>query len=226
MERTVAKNVCARCSGSWRSSSKALIFSRLKGLPRESAWHSMQRTGCGRYGEQLPKHSARRQKCRCELPGGMHSAKSAVLSCASGVLLNRATPYAAAAGHSSSSAMGQTAVPSTPLPRTSVSPRAFSGTLNFRRRVFARNPHHKRGFPVPQAAPAKSIISTVLPNTAKPRSKERMLGCWGGPAARIRACIMRISSSRALGAENPAAKCPRNYMEGSTSSTVLTLSKI
>ena len=36
--------------------------------------------------------------------------------------LNRATPYVAAAGHSPSSAMGQTAVPPTPLHRTSVSP--------------------------------------------------------------------------------------------------------
>ena len=111
---------------------------------------------------------------------------SAVLQYASGVgglsrrLLNRATPYVAAAGHSPSSAMGQTAVPPTPLHRTSVSPRAFSGTLSFRRRVFAGNPHHRRGFPVPQAAPPKSIMSTGLPNTPIPRSNERMLGCWGG----------------------------------------------
>ena len=112
--------------------------------------------------------------------------KSAVLPYASGVgglsrrLLNRATPYVAAAGHSPSSAMGQTAVPPTPLHRTSVSPRALSGTLSFRRHVFAGNPHHRRGFPVPQAAPPKSIMSTVLPNTPFPKSKERMLGCWGG----------------------------------------------
>ena len=155
---------------------------------------------------------------RCELPG-MHSVpKSAVLPYASGVgglsrrLLNRATPYVAAAGHSPSSAMGRTAVPPTPLHRTSVSPRALSGTLSFRRRVFARNPHHRRGFPVPQAAPPKSIMSTVLPNTPIPRSKERMLGCWGVPEAGIKARIMSIS--RALGAEKPAAKRPRSYMEG------------
>ena len=123
---------------------------------------------------------------RCELPG-MHSVpKSAVLPYASGVgglsrrLLNRATPYVAAAGHSPSFAMGRTAVPPTPLHRTSVSPRALSGMLIFRRRVFAGNPHHRRGFPVPQAAPPKSIMSTVLPNTPFPKSKEQMLGCWGG----------------------------------------------
>ena len=124
---------------------------------------------------------------RCELPG-MHSVpKSAVLPYASGVgslsrrLLNRATPYVAAAGHSPSSAMGQTAMPPTPLHRTSVSPQALSGTLSFRRHVFAGNPHHRRGFPVPQAAPAKNIMSTVLPNTPFPKSKGgRMLGCWGG----------------------------------------------
>ena len=54
------------------------------------------------------------------------------------------------------------------------------GTLSFRRRVFAGNPHDRRGFPVPQAAPPKSIMSTVLPNTPFPKSKERMSGCWGG----------------------------------------------
>ena len=138
----------------------------------------MQRAGCGRS----------RTASRCELPG-MHSVpKSAVLPYASRVgglsrrLLNRATPYVAAAGHSPSSAMGQTAVPLTPLHRTSVSPRALLGTLSFRRRVFAGNPHHRRGFPVPQAAPRKAscIMSTVLPNTPFPKSKERMLGCWGG----------------------------------------------
>ena len=127
-------------------------------------------------------------------------------------LLNRATPYVAAAGHSPSSAMGQTAVPPTPLHRTSVSPRALLGTLSFRRRVFAGNPHHRRGFPVPQAAPPKSIMSTVLPNTNFPKSKERMLGCWGVPEAGIRARIMSIS--RALGAEKPAAKRPRSCMDG------------
>ena len=120
----------------------------------------------------LEDRSAALGSSRCELPG-MHSVpKSAVLPYASGVgglsrrLLNRATPYVAAAGHSPSSAMGQTAVGPTPLHRTSVSPRAISGTLIFRRRVFA--------------GPPQSIMSTVLPNTPFPKSKERMLGCWGG----------------------------------------------
>ena len=45
-----------------------------------------------------------------------------------------------------------------------------------------------------------------------PKFKERMLGCWGVPEAGIRARIMSIS--RALGAEKPAAKRPRSYMEG------------
>ena len=134
----------------------------------------------------LEDRSAALGSSRCERPV-MHSVpKSAVLPYASGVgglsrrLLNRATPYVAAAGHSPSSAMGRTAVPPTPLHRTSVSPRALSGTLSFRRRVFAGNPHHRRGLPGPQAAPPKSIMSTVLPNTPIPRSKERMLGCGGG----------------------------------------------
>ena len=166
----------------------------------------------------LEDRSAALGSSRCELPGMQCVPKSAVLPYASGVgglsrrLLNRATPYIAAAGHSPSSAMGQTAVPPTPLHRTSVSPRELSGTLSFRRRVFAGNPHHRRGFPVPQAAPPKSIMSTVLPNTPIPRSNERMLGCWGVPEAGIRARIMSIS--RALGAEKAAAKHPRSYMEG------------
>ena len=136
----------------------------------------------------LEDRSAALGSSRCKLPVIYSVPKSAVLPYASGVgglsrrLLNRATPYVAAAGHSPSSAiaMGQTAVPPTPLHRTSVSPRALLGTLSFRRRVFAGNPHHRRGFPVPQAAPRKSIMSTVLPNTPFPKSKERMLGCWGG----------------------------------------------
>ena len=150
--------------------------------------------GCSRTnGSRSPPLSARRglpgwlQPASSSFGMGMHSVpKSAVLPYGSGVgglsrrLLNRATPYVAAAGHSPSSAMGQTAVPPTPLHRTSVSPQALSGTLSFRRHVFAGNPHHRRGFPVRQAAPPKSIMSTVLPNTPFPKSKERMLGCWGG----------------------------------------------
>ena len=87
----------------------------------------MQRAGCS-----LEDRSAALGSSRCELPG-MHSVpKSAVLPYVSGIgglsrrLLNRATPYVAAAGHSPSSARGQTAVPPTPLHRTSVSPRALS----------------------------------------------------------------------------------------------------
>ena len=75
----------------------------------------------------LEDRSAALASSRCELPD-MHSVpKSAVLPYASGVgglsrrLLNRATPYVAAAGHSPSSAMGRTAVPPTLLHRTSVS---------------------------------------------------------------------------------------------------------
>ena len=94
-------------------------------------------------------------------------------------LLNRATPYIAAAGQSPSFAMGRKPVPPTPLHRTSVSPRAPSGTLSFQRRVFAGNPHHRRGFPA-LGRPPKSIMSTVLPNTPFQKSKERMLGFWGG----------------------------------------------
>ena len=139
---------------------------------------SRDRTGCGRSRTEVRRWGQVAAKWR--IP------KSAVLPYGSGVgglsrrLLNRATPYVAAAGHSPSSGMGQTAVPPTPLHRTSVSFRALLGTLSFRRRVFAGNPHHRRGFLVPQAAPPKSIMSTVLPNTPFPKSKERMLGCWGG----------------------------------------------
>ena len=136
--------------------------------PLEYTAESRDRTGSQHDIQCIePAAVARGQKCgagssRCELPG-MHSVpKSAVLPYASGVgglsrrLLNRATPYVAAAGHSPSSAMGRTAVPPTPLHRTSVSPRALSWTLSFRRRVFAGKPHHRRGFPVPQAAPQKA----------------------------------------------------------------------
>ena len=110
---------------------------------------------------------ARGQKCgagssRCKMAGMRSVPKSAVLPYASAVgglsrrLLNRATPYVAAAGHSPSSAMGQTAVPPTLLHRTSVSPRAVWGTLSFRRRVFAGNPHHRRDFQCPRPPPRKA----------------------------------------------------------------------
>ena len=57
-----------------------------------------------------------------------------------------------------------------------------------------------------------SIMSTVLPNTPSQNSQEQMLGFWGGTQGRIRARIMSIS--RAFGAEKPATKRPRSYMEG------------
>ena len=136
--------------------------------PLEYAAESRDRTG-SEHDIQCsePAAVARGQKSRAGVKllrtASMRSVpKSAVLPYASGVgglsrrLLNRATPYVAAAGHSPSSAMGQTAVPPTPLHRTSVSPRALLGTLSFWRLVFAGNPHHRRGFPAPQAAPRKA----------------------------------------------------------------------
>ena len=119
---------------------------------------------------------------RCELPGMHGVPKSAVLPCASGVgglsrrLLNRATPYVAAAGRSPSSAMGRTAVPPTPLHGTSVSPGRSQGRSDSFRR---KSPAQERISSAP-GRPPKSIMSTVLPNTPFPKSKERMLGCWGG----------------------------------------------
>ena len=86
----------------------------------------------------------------------------------------------AAAGHSPSFAMGRTPVPPTPLHRTSVAPRAPSGTIRFRRCVFAGIPTTGEDFRRPRPPPPKSITSTVLPNTPFPKSKERMLVCWGG----------------------------------------------
>ena len=106
--------------------------------PLEYTAESRDRTGSQhdiQCSEPAAVRSAALGSSRCELPGMcMHSVpKSAVLPYAPGVgglsrrLLNRATPYVAAAGHSPSSAMGQTAVPPTPLHRTSVSPRRSRG---------------------------------------------------------------------------------------------------
>ena len=128
-----------------------------------------------------PAAVARGQKCGA----GVKSLRTAGLPYASGVgglsrrLLNRATPYVAAAGHSPSSGMGRTAVPPTPLHRTSVSPRALSGTLSFRRRVFAGNPHHRRGFSVPQAAPPEKHHEHCFaqhPRSKIQRADVRLLG--------------------------------------------------
>ena len=59
---------------------------------------------------------------------------------------------------------------------------------------------------------AENGASPYLPNTPSQKSKERILGFLGGTQGRIRARI--ISISRALGAEKPATKRPRSYMEG------------
>ena len=110
----------------------------------------------------LEDRSAALGSSRCELPLMRSVPKSAVLPYASGVgglsrrLLNRATPYVAAAGHSPSSAMGRTAVPPTPLHRTSVSPRALSGMLIFWRRVFAGNPTTGEDFQCPRPPPREA----------------------------------------------------------------------
>ena len=128
--------------------------------------------------------------------------------------------FAASQRHSAGAQIGQrrtllpqatapTPVPPTPLHRTSVSPRAPSGALSFQRRVFAGNPNHRRGFPAP--GPEKHHEHRFA-NTPFQKSKERMLGFWGVPKAEIRARIMSIS--RVLGAEKPATKRPRSYMEG------------
>ena len=109
----------------------------------------------------LEDRSAALGSRRCELPG-MHSVpKSAVLPYASGVgglsrrLLNRATPYVAAAGHSPSSAMGQTAVPPTPLHRTSVSPRALRGRSASGDTFSQEIPTTRKDFQCPRPPPEK-----------------------------------------------------------------------
>ena len=118
---------------------------------------------------------------------------------------NRATPCIAAAGHSPSSAMGERPCrrPRPPfLPGRSRRGRSSSGDA-FSQEI----PTTGEDFQCPGRPP-----ETILPNTPFPKSKERMLGCWGVPEAGIRARSMSIS--RALGAEKPAAKRPRSYMEG------------
>ena len=177
--------------------------------PLEYSAESRHRTG-SQHDIQCsePAAVARGQKCRAGVKslrtaGYAQCPESCSLAMRLWRLLNRATPYIAAAGHSPSSAMGRTAVPPTRYHPTSVSPRALS-TLSFRRRVFAENPHYGRGFPVPQTAPRKalgaekpaakrprsymegpcgrklSIMSTVLPNTPSQKSKEQMLSFLGG----------------------------------------------
>ena len=55
-----------------------------------------------------------------------------------------------------------------------------------------------------------STMSTVLPNTPSQKSKEQIL-FFGGHVRQT------MSISKALGAEKPATKRPRSYMEGSRS---------
>ena len=117
--------------------------------------------------------------------------------------LNRAAPYVAAAGHSPSSAMwanGRAADPASWDLRFSLGALgdAQLPETRFRRKC----PPQDRISSAPGGSP-KSIMSTVLPNASFPKSKQRMLGCWGVPEAGIRARIMSIS--RAFGAEKPAA---------------------
>ena len=93
-----------------------------------------------------------------------------------------------------------------PLHRTSVSPRAFSGTLSFQERVFAGNLHHRRGFPAPQAAPPKSIMSTVLPNTPFQKSKDQMFCFWGGAQGRTKGA--HHEHQQGLGGRKVSCKTP------------------
>ena len=57
-----------------------------------------------------------------------------------------------------------------------------------------------------------SIMSTVLPNTPSQKSREQMLSFWGYVKQNEGDHTMSIS--RTLGAEKPAIKRPRGYMEG------------
>ena len=134
----------------------------------------------------------------------------AVCSCASySALLGLAALAAAikagnvaAACHSPSSAMGQTAVPPTSLHRTAVSPRALFGDAQLpETRCRRKSPPQER---ISSAPGAQHPLSKIQ------RAGVRLLG--GVPEAGIRARIMSIS--RALGAEKPTAKRPRSYMEG------------
>ena len=139
--------------------------------PLEYTAESRDRTGSQhdiQCSEPAAVRSAALGSRRCELPG-MHSVpKSAVLPYASGVgglsrrLLNRATPYVAAAGHSPSSAMRQTAVPPTPLHRTSAG--ALGDAQLPETRFCRKSPPQERISGAP-GRPPKSIMSTVLPNT-------------------------------------------------------------
>ena len=133
----------------------------------------------------LEDRSAARGSSRCELPG-MHSVpKSAVLPYASGV-----------GGLSRRSKIGQRPTllpPATALallwgkrpcrrPRFIGPPflpgRSWDAQLP-ETRFCRKTPPQERISSAP-GRPPKSIMSTILPNTPFPKSKERMLGCWGG----------------------------------------------
>ena len=107
-------------------------------------------------------------------------------------------------------AMVRTAVPPTQLHRTSVSLRATSVTITFRKRVFAGNPHHRRGFRCPKPPPEKHHEHRFAqhPLSKIQKADVRVLGGYLG---KRRARIMSIS--RVLEAEMPAAKRPRRYMK-------------
>ena len=57
-----------------------------------------------------------------------------------------------------------------------------------------------------------SIMSTVLPNTPSQKSKGQMLGCFGGYARQNKGA--HHEHQQGLGAEKPATKRHRGYMEG------------
>ena len=138
--------------------------------------------------------------------------------------------------------MGRTAVPPTPLHRTSVSPRTLPGTLSFRRRVFAGNPHHRRGLPGPQAAPPEKHHEHRFAQHPHSKIQRADVRLWGGylkkiehhehrfaqhPLSKIQRTDVKLlggyvkqnkgahhEHQQTLEAEKPATKRPRSYMEG------------
>ena len=117
--------------------------------------------------------------------GGLHSVpKSAVLPYASGVgglsrrLLNRATPYVAAAGHSPSSAMGQTAVPPTPLHRPPFLPGRSWGRSASRDAFLQEIPTTGENFQRPRPPPRKAPFCPTPPfQNPKPPFQNPKSGC-------------------------------------------------
>ena len=107
--------------------------------------------------------------------------------------------------------MGQTAVPPTPLHRTSVSPGPSWGRPASGDAFLQEIPTTGEDFRCPGRPPEKHHEHRFAqhPLSKIQRADVRLLG--GVPEAGIRARIMSIS--RALGAEKPAAKRPRSYMD-------------